>query len=243
MSTAMSTAMSRAMSTRALGALAALSLTLVGCGGGSSNPDPTPSGSTSGASTTASTSAPTSAPRSSSPTATQVPVDQIPPGNPKSWVPAGVPTVAKYKEPGDVVPMFTQAMFKRTDTGALAMAGYYLQARDWALATSSSIPYMIICDADACVRSAEFIKSKARIGQHVEGQRYAPGPPTVLRAPSTLTPPADFIVQLRLTTKAGRLVDAKGKVLERAGSYTTKVNLYMKWSKKMWRVVGDFLVG
>ncbi|MEP6851355.1 MAG: hypothetical protein ABJA87_01620, partial [bacterium] len=103
-----------------LAAVSAATLLLTGCTSGSSDPKPT-----SVATTTSAASSPSSRSPTPTPPATKVPVDQIPPGNPASWVPAGVPTAAKYKEPGDVVPMFTRAMFQRTDTGALAMAGYY----------------------------------------------------------------------------------------------------------------------
>ncbi len=228
--------MPRRGASRALWTLGALVLVIAGCTS-STDPGPTPSSSTIPATSSASTS-PSSSPSAS---ATRVPVDQIPPGNPKTWVPAGVPTVAKYKEPGDVVPMFTQAMFKRTDLGALAMAAYYLQARNWALAIDDARPFSIICRADACTRAKKFIDDKRRLGQYVSGQRLQPSAPTVFKAPSGKD--ADFVVQLKVTVRAGSLVAATGKTVEKYRQYVLPTNLYLKWTGKLWTVTGDYLVG
>ncbi|MCW2492709.1 MAG: hypothetical protein JWN47_2073, partial [Frankiales bacterium] len=123
------------------------------------------------------TGAPTRSAGSGAPTS--VPVDQIPPGRPAKWVPAGVPTVAPYKEPGDVVPMFTLAMFKDNQLGALAAARYYLDARNWTIATMDPTPFLIICEAPKCKADAKFYGDAKAKNRRVIGSRQTPGPPSV----------------------------------------------------------------
>jgi hypothetical protein len=178
---------------------------------------------------------------SASATPTAVPVDQIPPGNPASWVPTGVPTTAPFKEPGDVLPTFTPVMFTKTQEGALAMAKYYLDARNWALATNNPASFMIICDAEKCKHDAPFFTKYANARQHAVGDRGTPGPPTAFKAPSGSR--AEVVVQTTVRHAAGRVVDSKGTVVHTDDAFDDPTNLFLKWTGKMWRVTGHFLVG
>jgi hypothetical protein len=208
---------------------------LAGVAGCTKDPKPNYSSATpTGTVTTSSSPSPT-------PSSTAVPYDQIPPGNPVSWVPSGVPTNAPFKEPGDVVPMFNQSMFTDTQSGALGMAGYYLQARNWASATMNPRPFTLICDADKCKHDAPFFTDPAKLGQHYVGGRESWGAPIVIPAPAGKN--ADWVVQLRVKISAEKLVDAKGKVISSDEALILPTNLYLKWSGVLWRVTGDFLVG
>ena len=186
--------------------------------------------------------APTSllpAPVSSSPAA--VPVDQIPPGNPASWVPAGVSLIAPYREAGDQVPKFTPAMFTNTQLGAEAMAAYYIQADNWASATNDPVSFTIICSADKCAREAKFFKTIASAGQHLSGQRIHPTGTTVV-IPSPNKSVADWVVQRRLAGSAGRLLGIEGVLIQAYPAPKAQVtNCLLKWNGHMWRVVGDYL--
>jgi hypothetical protein len=208
---------------------------LAGVAGCTKDPKPNYSSATpTGTVTTSSSPSPT-------PSSTAVPYDQIPPGNPVSWVPSGVPTNAPFKEPGDVVPMFNQSMFTDTQSGALGMAGYYLQARNWAKATNDPTPFMLICDADKCKHDALFFTERAKNGQHRVGGRATWGPPVVLPAPSGKN--ADWVVQLDVKIAGSKIVDSKGIVVSSDAAIDDPTNLYVKWDGVIWRVTGDFLVG
>jgi hypothetical protein len=178
---------------------------------------------------------------SSSPSPTAVPYDEIPPGSPVSWVPTGVPTNAPFKEPGDVVPMFNESMFTNTQSGALGMAGYYLQARNWASATMNPRPFTLICDADKCKHDAPFFTDPAKLGQHYVGGRESWGAPIVI--PAQAGKNADWVVQLRVKISAGKTVDSKGAVIASDLPLDDLINIYLKWSGKTWRVTGVFLAG
>jgi hypothetical protein len=198
--------------------------------------DPKPNYSTVSPTSTASTS-----PSPTTPTPTAVPIDQIPPGNPATWVPAGVPTTAPYQERGDKVPVFTQAMFQDTHTGALAAARYYLDARNWAYALMDAKPFLIICDSTGCKNDAKFFVDGKKAGQHVSNARQTPSAPKLVAAPANSG--ADWVVQVKMTIAAGKLVDGAGKTIRPQAASTDLTNLYLKWSGKMWRVANDALAG
>jgi hypothetical protein len=219
------------MFSRGLFALAGLTMVIAVVGCTRSDPKPNFSAVSPTPSVTASASA--------SATPTAVPVDQIPPGNPASWVPAGVPTTAPFKEPGDVLPTFSPVMFTKTQEGALAMAKYYLDARNWALATNNPAAFMIICDAEKCKHDAPFFTNRAKAGQHRVGGRETPGPPIAMKAPAGSN--AEVVVQTTIKIAAGKVVDEKGKVVRTDEALDDPTNLYMKWTGRMWRVTGDFL--
>jgi hypothetical protein len=170
-----------------------------------------------------------------------VPIDKIPPGSPESWVPAGVPTSAPFKEAGDKVPMFTLAMFSDKQVGALAAARYYLDARNWADALLDPKPFLIICDAAKCKNDAVALTRLKRAGQYVTGVREFPGAPSVVKGPSTSG--ADWVVQVKLSVTAGRLLDKQGTTLKTESASSELTNIYVTWNGKMWRVTGDYLAG
>jgi hypothetical protein len=199
--------------------------------------DPKPNYSSASPTSTPSTSTSTTA----SPTPTAVPIDEIPPGDPATWVPAGVPTTAPYKELGDAVPMFTQAMFKDSQTGALASARYYFDARIWTLATLDPKPFLVICDATKCKADVSYFAKVKAAGQHFIGVRQRPGAPKLVAAPASSG--ADWVVQVNVSVGAGRLVDAAGKTVQEQKAASELVNIYLKWSGKMWRVTDDALAG
>jgi hypothetical protein len=177
----------------------------------------------------------------SSPTPTMVPIDQIPPGNPPTWVPAGVPTTAPYQERGDKVPLFTQAMFQDTHTGALAAARYYLDARNWALAMVDPRPFSIVCDAPRCKADGPYFAKIKAAKRHFVGARQTPGAPKLVAAPANSG--ADWVVQVRLAVAAGQLLDPTGKTMESQAATSDLVNIYVKWNGKMWRISDDALAG
>ena len=228
---------------------AALMFGLAACTG--SDPAGDPAGtspissarSASGPPPTAASSPAVSAPTGASTPATSarpVPVDQIPPGNPARWVPAGVPTTAKYREPGDVVPMFTQAMFKKTSEGALAAARYYIDAENWSIAVNDYTPVSIICDAKRCKLIAPYFTGLRVKNQHLRGGRTSTGPPLVLPAPKSSG--AQWVVQLRIIIAPGSdVANQTGTVVKEYAEDVTLTNLYMKWSGSIWRVSQDVL--
>lgn len=192
--------------------------------------------------TTASSSAagtPTRSAGSGAPTS--VPVDQIPPGRPAKWVPAGVPTVAPYKEPGDVVPMFTLAMFKDNQLGALAAARYYLDARNWTIATMDPTPFLIICDSAQCKDDGRFFAKARAKREHIVGGRQTAGAPSVVVAPKASG--ARWVLQFKVTLAKGRLVALDGSTVQNQANEVQLTNLYLRWNSKMWRVAEDALAG
>jgi hypothetical protein len=193
-----------------------------------------PSGSTGGSASGAS-SAVTST--SSGPA---VPIDQIPPGNPASWVPAGVPTTAPYREAGDVVPMFTRAMFGNTQAGALATAKYYLDARNWAYATMSATPFLVICDAAKCKTETSFYATGVHDGQHVVGARWSSGPVSLIASPKLSS--GQSVVQTAITVGVGTLLGSDGKAIRSERGSSNITNLYLRWSGSMWRISAELLV-
>ena len=120
-----------------------LPLVVSGCTGGSGSHATSSSPATSATQATAQISAtsPATTTRTVSPSPVDpkgtVPVDQIPPGHPTHWLPAGMPTTAKYKEPGDVVPMFTPGLFEKNSTAPGAVVVFVIQALNWASATGT----------------------------------------------------------------------------------------------------------
>jgi hypothetical protein len=178
---------------------------------------------------------------SASQLATKVPVNQIPPGNPASWVPSGVPTTAPYKEPGDVVPMFTQAMFVDNQSGAFAAATYYLKARNWALAVNDPAPFTLICDASKCKGDGKLLTGYQKTARHLVGGRWVMSPPSVLPAPADSG--SEWVVQLKVTLGPVKLIDSRGAVVASEPSSAQPTNLHMHFAGNMWRVAGHNLAG
>ena len=132
--------------------------------------------------TASSTATPTTTAAPSS--ARTVPVDQIPPGRPTSWIPAGVPTTARYRQPGDVAPRFTLTMFTHNHTGALAVMKYYFDALNWDAATGATPSlYGLVCPS-ACYQEIRISKQQQTSHDH-----YAGGHVTFGRLEATCNPP------------------------------------------------------
>ena len=232
---------------RARVALLLWPLVAAGCSGGSgphpsSSAEPTSSSATSTAVASTTTDAPTTSatPSSILPSAQgTVPIDQIPPGHPLQWVPAGVPTKAKYKELGDVVPKFNRIMFENSAAGAISTVQYFLQALNW----DSAVPhttraYEIVCTTSVCEQFAEESHRESRLGLHVSGYR--------IRATSAfnITPApvgshANWVVQVELTTAPGSQISASGRVVLKAQQSSFKDALFLSWSGKRWIITDD----
>jgi hypothetical protein len=176
---------------------------------------------------------------SATPSPSSVPIDQIPPGRPASWVPAGVPTTAKWREPGDVVPKFTLAMFSNDANGALATANYYIEARNWSAATLSAKPFLAICDAKKCQSDQSFYSALVKSNQHISGGREIPATVQAFRAPAISG--ARWIVRVALRIAAGNVVDPGGKTVREQSAFSERIDIYLKWSGTMWRVSDVFL--
>ena len=188
---------------------------------------------------TSNSSAPVVASPSPSPSLKVVPVDEVPPGDPESWVPAGVPTKGPFQERGDEVPKFTRAMFMDTEVGAYAMADYYTKARNWSHALGEdSTPYLIICEADKCARDKAVAAQNRSMHRHVIGGRRH------LVSSSTLDPAgknADLVIQMHLKVDASNFVEESGKVVKHGSVQSRTIDLYLKWNGSMWRVTGEYL--
>ena len=222
-----------------------VALTLSACtGSGSAKQTSSPAGpSTTAVTVPSTTAAPsttsafaTTTPRTVPPTA--VPVDQIPPGHPRSWVPAGVPTSAKYKEPGDTVPKFSPLMFRRTASGVTAMFYYYVAAVNWAHAIVDPYPYTIVCTADACKRDVKSFADQRKAGTHWAGGRVSTdGYPTVSSNPNHLG--SQWVVRNRIRVPTAKLVDRAGHVIRVEKSFSVTEAVYFRWNGRLWLVVDD----
>ena len=177
---------------------------------------------------------------SPSPSTKVVPVDQIPPGNPESWVPAGVPTKGPFQETGDEVPKFTRPMFEDTELGARRMADYYQQAENWAYALGDPTPYLIVCDAKICARNASNARRERSLGRHLIRGRTSLV--TGVTFPNLKSADADFIIQRTLSVAAGKVVDSSGNMVRPTKKSELTLNFYMKWNGKMWRITEIFWV-
>ena len=180
---------------------------------------------------------PVPTPQTSKPAPAAVPVDRIPAGHPLSWIPAGVPATAKYREPGDVVPKFSPTMFTNTSAGALAMARYYIEARNWAQATNDATAFSIICDASKCAHDIPFFVERAAANQHAVGGRFTTGPPVIFTAPANTN--ARWVTQFTSQLSTRKVISPTGKTVNTAAGYTIVENIYLKWSGSIWRVTGD----
>jgi hypothetical protein len=176
-----------------------------------------------------------------SPTATGVPVDQIPPGRPASWVPTGVPTVAPWKEPGDVLPTFSPLLFGHDVAGAYAAAFYYRDSRNWALATLSAQPYLAICDASKCASDATALTAARIAQQHVTGSRLTFSAARLVRPPAAVK--AEWVFQSRQTYSDGAVVSSSGNIVLRTKATSFVANLHLQWNGRMWRVSDVFIAG
>jgi uncharacterized protein DUF6318 len=224
----------------ALFVMAVLAMGSAGCRGSEVTPNFSDPGSRSASPSAAGTGvspAASSAPSS----AGGVPVDQIPPGRPTSWVPAGVPTTGKYQEPGDVVPKFTLAMFEHTEAGALAVAGYYVDGLNWALATQDPIAFLVICDSARCKSNGDIHRGYKSKNQHVVGARGRADVPTLLRAKESSG--AEWVVRVKVASAAGRLLDESGTTIRRETASEDVLDIRTQWNGRMWRISDVFLAG
>ncbi|UQX87609.1 hypothetical protein M6D93_15055 [Jatrophihabitans telluris] len=166
-------------------------------------------------------------------------MDQIPPGRPAEWVPAGVPTTAPFRETGDVLPRFNLAMFTNDQAGAVAAARYYIDARNWAGASNTASAYLAICDADSCRADAAAFAKRTKGDRHVEGGRLRVGGVEVM-APNP-SANADSVIRMDVATAAGRVIDANGKTFAKQAAANVTYEVWAKWSGSMWRVNGVYL--
>ena len=222
-------------------------LMISGCTGGSGSKG------TLSPSSASPTSATTKIPASSSATTTTavksalpssngtVPVDQIPPGHPTHWVPAGMPTTAKYKEPGDFFPMFTPALLKNDPYAPSGMVGFVVSTLNWSEATGI-FPQILstVCQSELCDSAATVLRKQAANGQHVVGAR--------VRILSTATrrglggSGVSWIVRAHLRTADGKVVNRSGSTVRTIVTDSLAIDFYMKWTGKIWRVSRDALV-
>jgi hypothetical protein len=151
-----------------------------------------------------------------------------------------VPTTAKWREPGDVVPTFTLAMFKNDENGALAAAHYYVDGLNWALATLDPRSYLAICDASRCKSNARDITDayKAK-GQYVKGARGSLDGASLFAAPKSSG--AKWIVRVKVSIHPGSLVASDGKPVKKQGASEERLDVYARWSGRMWRISDVFL--
>ena len=219
-----------------------------GCTGGSGSKGTLSKSSVSPVPTTIETpaSSPTataSATKSAAPSSNgTVPVDEIPPGHPTHWVPAGMPTTAKYKEPGDVVPMFTPGLFDKDPSAPGGVVVFVLQALNWAAATGKyPAALSLVCGSQLCSSSAAVLTGAVMAHEHVSGARLGSG--NVIK---TRVAPAGsrelYVVRLHLTTSPGRIIAASGVTVRRIRKSISTVDFFMSWTGKMWHLSRDALV-
>ncbi|UQX87610.1 DUF6318 family protein [Jatrophihabitans telluris] len=168
-------------------------------------------------------------------------MDQIPPGRPAEWVPAGVSTTAPFRETGDVLPRFNLAMFTNDQAGAVAASKYYLSASNWSLASNSASATEAICDDATCRSNAEVLRSHQKRGYHFEGGRQQMLSSAVFKSDDA--PRAEWIVQIGLKFAATVTVNAQGVVVKVEPAGRAVENVYLRWSGSMWRVSGLYLAG
>jgi hypothetical protein len=169
-----------------------------------------------------------------------VPVDQIPPGNPERWVPAGVPTTAPYKEAGDVAPMFTRDMFVNSQAGALATARYYLDARNWAYATMNAQPFLVVCTSPGCRIDSKFYSESSAKDLHLVGGRRR----TASVASRAKDPSAAEALTIRAHVKVdrGSLVNASNRVIRQQKPSSQVIDLLLDWEGGRWHVADELVV-
>lgn len=231
----------------ALGAVALVAVALTACTGGT-NPSrmtaapstaTTPSASSTATPTTPTAVRPTTLPRRSTP-APPVPVDQIPPGRPTSWIPAGVPTTARYRQPGDVAPRFTLDMFTHNHTGALAVMKYYFDALNWDAATGATPSlYGLVCPS-ACYQEIHNSKQLATRHEHVAGGRITTG--QVVTGTPAKSHKADWAGQFKMTVTAGKLLHVDGSTAATFRRNTVALELDAKFVGRRWKIVGIYFV-
>lgn len=228
--------------------LALVPLVISGCTGGSGTKGTLSSSAVGPISTatqisTSSTPTTTRATRSSAATSKgSVPVDQIPPGHPTHWVPAGMPTAAKYKEPGDVLPMFTPGFFEKDPSAPGGVVVFVLQALNWAAATGQfSVALSAVCGSQICSSSAAVLKTAVSAHEHISGARLEPGNVVKTRV-APIGSKELYVVRMHLTTSAGRIVAASGGTVRTIRKAASTIDFFMSWSGKMWHVSRDALV-
>ena len=235
---------------RARVALLLVPLVAAGCSGGSgphpsSSAEPTSSSATSTAVASTTTDAPTtSATPSSIPPSAQgtVPIDQIPPGHPSHWIPAGMPTTAKYKEPGDFLPMFTPALFRNDPYASGAMVGFVVSTLNWSEATGN-FPQALaaVCQSELCNSAASVLRAQLLSKQHVVGARIQ-----ILSTAARLAPvgsAANWIIRTHLSTGVGKVVNQSGQTISTIKPDSLGVDFYAHWTGKIWHITRDALVG
>ena len=150
-----------------------------------------------------------------------------------------MPTVAPWKEPGDVLPVFTLTMFEHTPGGAIAAALSYADARNWAVATLNPTPILLLCQSESCKRSGELISGYAAKHQHIVGARQVLLDRTLLRARYGIG--AEWIMRAHLLITKGAVINASGSIVQAQPQLTQVNDLYLRWNGKLWVVQDDAL--
>jgi hypothetical protein len=170
-----------------------------------------------------------------------VPVDQIPPGHPSRWVPAGMPTTAKYKEPGDFLPMFTPALLKNDAYAPGGMVGFVVSTLNWSEAAGAFPEVLaVVCQSELCHSTAAVLRAQAAAGQHVVGARVSILSTTTRRAAAGSA--ASWIVRAHLQTDAGKVVNRSGLIVRRIVPDSISVDFYAEWTGRIWHITRDALV-
>ena len=150
--------------------------------------------------------------RNQTPAKKTVPVDQIPPGNPASWVPAGVPTTAKYKEPGDVVPKIhpshvQEHLQRRSRRDGLLLRSRQLGRRN----RRHTINLQAFLSNGLRPRGEILTATDCSPAQHYQGGRYISGSPTIIPHPKGHG--ATWAGQFHVTVARGKLLGTKGQIV------------------------------
>lgn len=150
-----------------------------------------------------------------------------------------MPTIAPWKGPGDVLPVFTLAMFEHTPQGAMATAKSYADARNWAVATLNPTPILLLCQSDSCKQSGEMISRYAAKRQHIVGARQVLLDRTLLRARDGSG--AEWVVRAHLLITKGAVINPSGSIAQTQPQLTQLNDLYLRWNGKLWVVQDDAL--
>jgi hypothetical protein len=132
-------------------------------------------------------------------------------------------------------------MFVNNQAGALAAAHYYLEARNWTLASLDARTFQIICDASKCKRDTTIYSTIKSRRQHVQGARAKFQAPSVLVAPKVSS--AQWVVRVSVSLGRGAILNSKNQLVERQSASTQSLDLYARWSGRMWRISDVFLAG
>jgi hypothetical protein len=132
-------------------------------------------------------------------------------------------------------------MFVNNQVGALAAAHYYLEARRWTIATLDAKPFLVVCDAAKCRNDAPTYAGFKSLGQHVVRGREVAQSAQIFNAPKGNR--ARWVVETAIAVAAGKLVDSHGRTVRAQAASSQRIDIYVRWSGKMWRVSDVFLAG